>query len=112
MEDREVDGGAFADLGRVHVAAEVAGPETRERLLAARRDGHPPEHRLEVDLHATPRWLSGISVAPIIRVGVESPEVAAGLRSDSLSIRTRESVARPPKSEYTCDAASPCWAAP
>src|SRR5215203_4919667 len=47
MEHREVDGRAWSHIRRVHVAAEVSGPEPFPDLLARRCDGNPAEHRLQ-----------------------------------------------------------------
>ena len=77
VEDRQVDGRALADVGRVHVAAEGTGPEAAERLLAGRRDRDPSEHRLERDLDALRLAEFGRSRMPTLRARSSVPDEAA-----------------------------------
>src|SRR5262245_15997203 len=74
---RQINGRALADVGRVHIAAEIARPESSPRLFALRRDGHSSEHRLQLDLdalHPAVRKVECTSVA----LAVEFPDEAFG----------------------------------
>ena len=76
VEYWEVDGGAFTDFRRVHVAAEISGPEASEGFLAARRNRHAPEHRFQVDLDRLHPRFRQRGAADHARC-VEFPEIAA-----------------------------------
>src|SRR5262245_21683396 len=77
MKDRQIYGRALADVGSVHVAAEIARPESGPGFFALRRDGHAPEHRLQLDLDAFHPAAGKIEYADVA-LTVEFPDEAFG----------------------------------
>ena len=80
VEDRQVHGRAFARIGGIHVAAEVAGPQPAERLVAGGRDRQPAQHRLERHLDSLRRRCRQLEDADVAGA-IEAPlEAACGKR--------------------------------
>src|SRR5262249_42255058 len=77
VKDRQINSRALADVRRVHVAAEIAWPESGPRLLALRRYGHAPEHRLQLDLDALHPAVGKIEYTKVA-LAVEFPDEALG----------------------------------
>src|SRR5262249_30027871 len=77
VKDRQINGGAFANVGRVHIAAEIAGPQSSPGFFALRRHGHASEHRLQLDfdtLHLAVRKVQDADVS----FAVQLPDEALG----------------------------------